>query len=93
MALDFKINLPGTTETTNLISTTQEPSTESNEGKVFPGPEPEIETLETVQAEPLDLLKSALTLIIAKAEALDITNDKPKLLGKLKGALEIVNQN
>lgn len=41
----------------------------------------------------LDLLKSALTLIIAKAEAIDIPTDKPKLLGKLKGALEILNQN
>ena len=43
--------------------------------------------------EPLDLLKNALLLIIHKAEALDINVDKPKLVAKLKGALEILNQN
>ena len=56
-------------------------------------PESEPELVPQSEAGHLDLLKSALTLIIAKAEALDINVEKPKLLGKLKGALEILNQN
>ena len=86
----FKINFPTSEPTIEA-----EPSTESNEGKVFQEMEPQHDPyIEDVPTQsPLDLLKSALTLIISKAEAIDITYDKPKILGKLKGALELLNQN
>ena len=91
METGLKINIPG------LVKPTEESniSTESNEGKVFQEmePQPDIYKEEVSTQSPLDLLKSALTLIIAKAEAIDITYDKPKLLAKLKGALEILNLN
>ena len=90
LGLVGKITIPGLTKSEEI-----EPSTESNEGKVFqemePQPDPYKEDVPTKSS--LDLLKDALTLIIAKAEALDIDVDKPKLLGKLKGALEILNKN
>lgn len=92
LGLVGKITIPGLTKSHDE----SEPSTESNEGKVFQEmesqPDPYEEKEVPIQS-PLDLLKSALTLIIAKAEAIDITYDKPKILGKLKGALELLNQN
>ena len=62
----------------------QEPSTESNEGKVFQEiPECETESESTIQ----DSIRS----IITRVEALDKTDERIKALGKLKGALELLS--
>ena len=60
----------------------QEPSTESNEGKVFQEI-PECETESTIQ--------DSIRLIITRVEALDKTDERIKALGKLKGALELLS--
>ena len=87
MTSDLKITIPGFTkpESDEPANPTVDQVEAEDPGYTFP--------IDEVEQAPLDLLKSALTLIIAKAEAIDITYDKPKILGKLKGALELLNQN